>query len=95
MSIDVTYICIRQQNCASIFLISMTRICDDSSFSEDTTDVDCLARFPLTQKALVLYGFGQQYVLKSQYAVPVVRSSDEMLIKVESIGLNPIDWKAT
>jgi hypothetical protein len=82
----------------------MTNICDNfiwppPSSSEDATvenneHTDSMTRVPLTQKALVLYCFKQQYVLDSQHAVPVVRSPEEILIHVESIGLNPIDWKA-
>jgi len=82
----------------------MTNICDNFNWpprsSEDDATVennehtDCMTRFPLTQKALVLYGLKQQYVLDSQYAVPMVRSPEEILIQVECIGLNPIDWKA-
>jgi NADPH:quinone reductase-like Zn-dependent oxidoreductase len=43
---------------------------------------------------LLLHGKGQRYVLESNYTVQNIKNDDELLIKVQYIGLNPIDWKS-
>ncbi|KAF1987584.1 quinone oxidoreductase [Aulographum hederae CBS 113979] len=49
---------------------------------------------PSRQKALLLHEKGQRYELSNDYAVPEIQSDEEVLIKVQYIGLNPIDWKS-
>jgi hypothetical protein len=50
---------------------------------------------PLTQNALLLHGKRSPYTLTPFYNVPQIRQGkDEVLIQVQTIGLNPIDWKA-
>lgn len=46
-----------------------------------------------SQTILLLHGKGQSYSLTHDYSVPVPKE-DEILIRVDAIGLNPIDWKA-
>ena len=49
---------------------------------------------PAQQTVLLLHGKGQRYVLEPNYIVPNIKNDDELLIKVQYIGLNPIDWKS-
>ncbi|PYI18923.1 oxidoreductase [Aspergillus japonicus CBS 114.51] len=46
-----------------------------------------------TQSALLLHGIGQQYTLVTDHAIPSVLGKEEILVKIQAIGLNPIDWK--
>lgn len=46
------------------------------------------------QQVLLLHGPKQKYALTKDYAVAELKREDELLIKVQYIGLNPIDWKA-
>ncbi|KAI9934747.1 hypothetical protein ASPWEDRAFT_118225 [Aspergillus wentii DTO 134E9] len=46
------------------------------------------------QSVLMLNGFKQPYSLVDDHTIPSIFHSDEILVKVVSIGLNPIDWKA-
>ncbi|KAJ5504586.1 Alcohol dehydrogenase superfamily zinc-type [Penicillium fimorum] len=49
---------------------------------------------PKSQIALVLHGLRQPYTLTPAHSVPVVSRPDEMMIKIQAIGLNLIDWKS-
>ena len=49
---------------------------------------------PAQQKVLLLLGKGQRYELEENYAVPEIRDDRELLLKIQYIGLNPIDWKS-
>jgi hypothetical protein len=54
-----------------------------------------LKQIPLTQNVLLLHGKKLPYKLTPSYNVPQIKhGKDEVLIKVHTIGLNPIDWKA-
>ncbi|KAF2437000.1 GroES-like protein [Tothia fuscella] len=46
------------------------------------------------QEVLLLHDLKQKYALSKDYLVPKLKREDELLIKVQYIGLNPIDWKA-
>lgn len=46
------------------------------------------------QRALILRGPKQRYELVEDWALPPLRNSNEVLIRIEAIGLNPIDWKS-
>lgn len=46
------------------------------------------------QEVLLLHGKKQRYAHTKKYAVPELKGEREMLVKVDVIGLNPIDWKA-
>lgn len=52
------------------------------------------SELPRRQKALVLHGLKQRFVLTEEHSVPETRSSDELVVKIHAIGLNPIDWKS-
>jgi hypothetical protein len=49
---------------------------------------------PETQKVLLLHAARQPYELTHDYPVPEVQGDDEVLVRTQAIGLNPIDWKA-
>ncbi|KAK4444553.1 chaperonin 10-like protein [Podospora aff. communis PSN243] len=49
---------------------------------------------PTTQRVLLLHAARQPYELVHDYPVPEVQGDDEVLVRTQAIGLNPIDWKA-
>ena len=46
------------------------------------------------QEVLLLHGVRQRYALTKAHPRPSIEDEREMLVAVEVIGLNPIDWKA-
>lgn len=46
------------------------------------------------QEVLLLHGAKQRYTHTIQQAIPKPQNAHEMLVQVQVIGLNPIDWKA-
>ncbi|KAH8802681.1 chaperonin 10-like protein [Xylogone sp. PMI_703] len=46
------------------------------------------------QDVLLLHGPKQRYIHTPKYAVPELHTDREMLVNVQAVGLNPIDWKA-
>jgi hypothetical protein len=46
------------------------------------------------QEVLLLHGVKQNYVHTKQQPIPRLENDREMLVAVEVVGLNPIDWKA-
>ncbi|KAF1943942.1 GroES-like protein [Clathrospora elynae] len=48
---------------------------------------------PRVQSALMLHAIRQPYELSTDHEVPVVQHNHELLLKVNAVGLNPIDWK--
>ncbi|KAH8845336.1 hypothetical protein MCOR27_007660 [Pyricularia oryzae] len=63
-----------------------------ASNAEETADQT--ARVPELQTVLLLHQPRQPYTVTPDYPVPELRGDDEVLIKVHTIGLNPLDWKA-
>lgn len=49
---------------------------------------------PRYQSALLLNKLREPYTLSEQHEVPELSNQNEVLIKIQAIGLNPIDWKA-
>lgn len=47
-----------------------------------------------SQEVLLLHGPKQRYIHTKDYEIPASNTETEMLVKVQAIGLNPIDWKA-
>ncbi len=43
---------------------------------------------------LLLHGPKQRYTHTKNHPVPSLKNDREMLVEVEVVGLNPIDWKA-
>lgn len=56
--------------------------------------VDSGVAIPMSQRALVLHSLRQPYQLTDGYSVPATQASNEMIVKIHSIGLNPVDWKS-
>ena len=46
------------------------------------------------QEVLLLHGPKQRYVHTKEQPIPSLENDREMLVAVEVVGLNPIDWKA-
>ncbi|KAK4195528.1 chaperonin 10-like protein [Triangularia verruculosa] len=53
-----------------------------------------LAPPPETQTVLLLHAARQPYELTDDYPVPQLQDEQEVLVRTQAIGLNPIDWKA-
>ncbi|KAH7148353.1 hypothetical protein EDB81DRAFT_868704 [Dactylonectria macrodidyma] len=51
-------------------------------------------QLPDTQTVLLLHGVRQQYELTSGYVLPATQHDHEVLVRTNTIGLNPIDWKS-
>ncbi|KAK5120788.1 hypothetical protein LTR85_005854 [Meristemomyces frigidus] len=49
---------------------------------------------PKVQRALLLHGLRQPYELTNAHAIPTTVTDNEMIVRVLSIGLNPVDWKS-
>ncbi|GME62919.1 putative zinc-binding dehydrogenase protein [Neofusicoccum parvum] len=49
---------------------------------------------PTTQTVLLLYQPRTRYALTPKHDTPSLHFEDEVLVKVQAVGLNPIDWKA-
>ncbi|KAK3377115.1 chaperonin 10-like protein [Lasiosphaeria ovina] len=72
-----------------------------SSHTDQPSPVDILAPVddeplsaPETQTVLLLHAAKQPYQLTDSYPVPQLQGDREVLVRVQAIGLNPIDWKA-
>ncbi|KAI6354321.1 hypothetical protein MCOR25_008675 [Pyricularia grisea] len=60
--------------------------------AEETADRT--APVPELQTVLLLHQPRQPYTVTPDYPVPELRDDAEVLIRVHTIGLNPLDWKA-
>ena len=49
---------------------------------------------PATQNVLLLHGPRQAYEETTGYAIPAQTTDREVLVRTETLGLNPIDWTA-
>jgi hypothetical protein len=66
----------------------------EAVFQSEDVDAREWGTIPEKQRVLLLRAKKQRYAIEEDYAVPQVKTGDEVLIKVLYIGLNPIDWKA-
>lgn len=78
---------------------SSTASSSTTTTTETPTSRTYLARpetpqVPAEQHQLLIYAPKEPFKLKGGAEVPGVRSTREILIRVDSIGLNPIDWKS-
>lgn len=46
------------------------------------------------QNVLLLHGIKQRYMHTTEHPVPDLKHDRELLVQVNVVGLNPIDWKA-
>lgn len=51
-------------------------------------------QLPTQQRALLLHGIRERFVLTERHAVPETREPNELVVKIQAIGLNPVDWKS-
>lgn len=53
-------------------------------------------QLPPHQRALILQAPGptQSYEVVEQWPLPLLEQTNEVLIRVEAVGLNPVDWKS-
>jgi NADPH:quinone reductase-like Zn-dependent oxidoreductase len=49
---------------------------------------------PETQTVLLLHGPKQPYEVTENHPLPRLENPDEVLVRTEFIGLNPVDWKS-
>ncbi|KAM0321682.1 hypothetical protein ACHAPQ_009300 [Fusarium lateritium] len=61
---------------------------------DQTDDSDDLHPIPSSQSVLLLHSIRQPYQVTAGYAVPDIKHDHELLVRTDTIGLNPIDWKA-
>ncbi|KAI0470047.1 quinone oxidoreductase [Xylariaceae sp. FL0804] len=65
-----------------------------SAFEGEYPIVDEMSGIPDTQKVAVLHAVRTPYAVSHDYPIPGIRGDDELLVRAQVIGLNPIDWKA-
>ncbi|ROT36084.1 GroES-like protein [Sodiomyces alkalinus F11] len=51
-------------------------------------------QLPTSQTVLLLHGPRQPYDVTTGYPLPELQNGREILVQTETLGLNPIDWKA-
>lgn len=71
-------------------VVTNTEVSENDTTSPETQDI----KLPLHQNVLLLYGPRQPYTLTSEWPIPTPQSPDELVVKVQAIGLNPFDWKS-
>ncbi|KAF2667823.1 GroES-like protein [Microthyrium microscopicum] len=49
---------------------------------------------PETQRVLLLHAMKEKYRLEEKYEMPKILHPEEIIVRTDAIGLNPIDWKA-
>jgi hypothetical protein len=49
---------------------------------------------PKDQSVLHLHAIQQPYSVTDCHDIPAIERDSELLVRVEAVGLNPIDWKA-
>lgn len=67
---------------------------ESESQSTLTEEKEIKHDLPTRQRLLLLHGPKQDYVLTDDHPVPVTDAHHEVVVRVTTIGLNPIDWKA-
>lgn len=63
---------------------------DEHAFQRDEE----VSTVPTFQSALQLHAVREAYRVSTNFAVPLLQDSTELLVRVAAVGLNPIDWKA-
>jgi hypothetical protein len=61
---------------------------------EKAQQIERAETLPTVQSALQLHAIRQPYEVSNNQPLPKIQHNSELLIKVQAIGLNPIDWKA-
>lgn len=58
------------------------------------TEVSVKEKLPLVQKALLLHKIREPFALTEGHHVPQTRHPHELIVRIQAIGLNPVDWKS-
>jgi hypothetical protein len=66
----------------------------DSSAPSQIPETTNEHTIPPAQTVLLLHGVRQQYEVTHGYAIPDTKHDHELLVRTNTIGLNPIDWKS-
>ncbi|UPL02039.1 hypothetical protein LCI18_012973 [Fusarium solani-melongenae] len=66
----------------------------DSSAPSQIPETTNEHTIPSAQTVLLLHGVRQQYEVTHGYAIPDTKHDHELLVRTNTIGLNPIDWKS-
>jgi hypothetical protein len=61
---------------------------------QDVQEKDIEVTLPPVQSALKLHTIRQPYDVTTNHPLPTIQHDSELLVKVQAVGLNPIDWKA-
>ncbi|KIL85054.1 hypothetical protein FAVG1_11482 [Fusarium avenaceum] len=64
------------------------------STQDQLSEADDSPTIPSSQSVLLLHGIRQPYQVTAGYSVPDIKHDHELLVRTDTIGLNPIDWKA-
>ncbi|KAI5462051.1 chaperonin 10-like protein [Mariannaea sp. PMI_226] len=62
--------------------------------SSQSGESDTTYQIPDSQTVLLLHGVRQKYELTDGHPIPATHHDHELLVRNETIGLNPIDWKS-
>ncbi|OJZ83108.1 hypothetical protein ASPFODRAFT_63304 [Aspergillus luchuensis CBS 106.47] len=65
----------------------------DPTYTTQSAPTDPIIPSKTTQRALLLHAAGEQYTLVTDHAIPEISHKDEILVKIQAVGLNPVDWK--
>ncbi|BCR98408.1 zinc-binding alcohol dehydrogenase family protein [Aspergillus luchuensis] len=65
----------------------------DPTYTTQSAPTDSIIPSKTTQRALLLHAAGEQYTLVTDHAIPEISHKDEILVKIQAVGLNPVDWK--
>jgi hypothetical protein len=66
----------------------------DLTAQDQLSESDEPPPIPSSQSVLLLHGIRQPYQVTAGYSVPDIKHDHELLVRTDTIGLNPIDWKA-
>ncbi|KAF5663721.1 oxidoreductase [Fusarium heterosporum] len=61
---------------------------------DQLSESDYQPAIPSSQSVLLLHAIRQPYQVTTGHAVPEIKHDHELLVRTDTIGLNPIDWKA-
>lgn len=75
--------------------ISLIHIEDKLKSEANTTSAKKpIAKLPRQQKALLLHGIRERFALTEDHEVPETTGPHELVVKIQAVGLNPVDWKS-
>ncbi|KAF5021800.1 hypothetical protein F66182_6175 [Fusarium sp. NRRL 66182] len=66
----------------------------DLTIQDQVKDAEIHHPLPSSQTVLLLHGLRQPYQVTSGYTIPDTHHDHELLVRTNTIGLNPIDWKS-